>query len=284
MKKAIYIIEYIAFIKLYFLLSLFPVQTSSKLGFKLMSFIGRKTKKNNRIISQLQKYLNLDKLNSKIYSKKIWGNLGRNISELLMIKTLINQKHRFTYKNLQLSQKKGKVIISAHFSNWEIAGLPFLFNNQKTALIYRPFNNPFIEKFIKKKRSLIYAGGCFNKHTVTAQDLIRLINNGINIMLMCDQREFKGIKIDFLGHPSYTMTVPAIIALKTNSEIIAVRVKRLKNVHYSYEFIDVNITKGKNKEDSVLNIMKNINTIYNEWILSEPDEWLWTHKRWIQKK
>ena len=80
------------------------------------------------------------------------------------------------------------------------------------------------------------------------------------------------------------MTVPAVIALKTKTDIIAIKVKRLKDVHYGYEFYDIKITKDRNKSDSVLNIMKNINTIYSNWILSEPDEWLWTHKRWIQKK
>ena len=261
-----------------------PINLSSNIGYYFTSNLGRKVKKNNRVINQLEKYLNIDNKMAKTYSKRVWGNIGRNIIELLMIKSLIRQDNRFSYKTIPSKNKKGKILISAHFSNWELAGIPFLLENQKTAIVYRPFNNPYIENLMRNRRSLIYKGGCLNKHKVTAQDLIRLINDGTNVMLMCDQREFKGISIDFLGHKGYTMTVPAVIALKTKTDIIAIKVKRLKDVHYGYEFYDIKITKDRNKSDSVLNIMKNINTIYSNWILSEPDEWLWTHKRWIQKK
>lgn len=284
MKIIIYPTVYIGFITIYFLLSLLPINLSSNIGYYFTSNLGRKVKKNNRVINQLEKYLNVDNKMAKTYSKRVWGNIGRNIIELLMIKSLIKQDNRFSYKTIPSKNKKGKILISAHFSNWELAGIPFLLENQKTAIVYRPFNNPYIENLMRNRRSLIYKGGCLNKHKVTAQDLIRLINDGTNVMLMCDQREFKGISIDFLGHKGYTMTVPAVIALKTKTDIIAIKVKRLKDVHYGYEFYDIKITKDRNKSDSVLNIMKNINTIYSNWILSEPDEWLWTHKRWIQKK
>ena len=67
-------------------------------------------------------------------------------------------------------------------------------------------------------------------------------------------------------------------------EYIMFRFGYWNELYYEYEFYDIKITNDRNKSDSVLNIMKNINTIYSNWILSEPDEWLWTHKRWIQKK
>ena len=159
MKKIIYLTVYIGFIKIYFLLSLLPINQSSKIGYYFTSNLGTKVKKNDRVINQLEKYLNIDNKKAKTYSKRVWGNLGRNIVELLMIKSLIKQDKRFSYMNFPSKSKKGKILISAHFSNWELAGIPFLLENQKTALVYRPFNNPYIENLIKKKRSLIYKGG-----------------------------------------------------------------------------------------------------------------------------
>ena len=84
MKKIIYLTVYIGFIKIYFLLSLLPINQSSKIGYYFTSNLGTKVKKNDRVINQLEKYLNIDNKKAKTYSKRVWGNIGRNIIELLM--------------------------------------------------------------------------------------------------------------------------------------------------------------------------------------------------------
>jgi lauroyl/myristoyl acyltransferase len=30
--------------------------------------------------------------------------------------------------------------------------------------------------------------------------------------------------------------------------------------------------------------MNDINNIYSEWITESPEDWLWTHKRWLKKE
>ena len=49
-------------------------------------------------------------------------------------------------------------------------------------------------------------------------DLAKLINNNINVALVCDERRFNGIKIDFLGHKAYCNTVPSIASAPNWSE------------------------------------------------------------------
>ena len=61
-------------------------------------------------------------------------------------------------------------------------------------------------------------------------DLTKLINNNINIALVCDERRFNGIKIDFLGHKAYCNTVPALLARRTGAKIYTIRANRERNL------------------------------------------------------
>ena len=98
-------------------------------------------------------------------------------------------KNNAEKEKLQLSQtaksdRKGNIYVAAHFSNWEVTGIPSYQSGQKTACVYRHINNPFIDRFVLKRRSKIFTGGCYEKFNVTAMDLTKLINNNINIALV----------------------------------------------------------------------------------------------------
>ena len=81
MKIIIYPTVYIGFITIYFLLSLLPINLSSNIGYYFTSNLGRKVKKNNRVINQLEKYLNIiphEEDNAHLIVENIYGSIANN--------------------------------------------------------------------------------------------------------------------------------------------------------------------------------------------------------------
>ena len=285
MRRIRHFVEYLFLLLFYLLLSLFPVSWGSKINGYLCIwvFMSLSRKRKNRVKSQLCKYMNLSENESHQYAKLIYYHFGQNIAELAMIKTMLKKKN-FSYPKLPNQDKKGSIYITAHFSNWEVTGIPLYLSNQKTACVYRHLNNPFIDGFVLKRRSRIYTGGCYERFNVTAMELSKLINSKINIALVCDERRFNGIEIDFLGHKAYCNTAPAVLARRTGADIYTVRADRERNSNYSFAVDKIDIGKNKDKENSTLNVTIKINNIYSNWILSNPSEWwLWNHEKWKQK-
>ncbi|MFQ3361362.1 MAG: lysophospholipid acyltransferase family protein [Alphaproteobacteria bacterium] len=278
-----YILEYLTIKILFLLFSLLPINTASRFGAFLMLTFGSLIKKNKRAIDHVD--LVLENVNSKKIISAMWCNLGRNLTELLLLKKILKEKHRFKY-NLPhiVNPEVGNIYITAHFSNWELSAVPLMYEGYNVSAVYRNIKNPYINNYLYNLRSNIFKGGLLDKHKTSAQELIKNIKAKKNILLLCDQREFKGIDIPFLGKECSTMTVPAVIALKTGAKIFAIKVTRERNVNYTYDFIEIPVAKGVDNKSNIKAIMNDINNIYSEWITESPEDWLWTHKRWLKKE
>ena len=249
----------------------------------MLIFMSLSRKRKKRLKGQLRTYMNLTERESHQCAKLIYYHFGQNMAELAMIKTMLKKKN-FSCPKLPNQDKKGNIYVAAHFSNWEVTGIPSYQSGQKTACVYRHINNPFIDRFVLKRRSKIFTGGCYEKFNVTAMDLAKLINNNINIALVCDERRFNGIKIDFLGHKAYCNTVPALLARRTGADIYTIRANRERNSNYTFVIDKIDMGKNKDKDNTILNVTAKINNIYSNWILSNPSEWwLWNHEKWKQK-
>ena len=281
MIKIKYIAEFIIIKTLYILFSILGIEYASKCGSLLMTKFGSLIKKNQRAINHLD--FIFDNINSNKIISDMWGNIGKNLAELLLLKKLLKEKNRFTYNLPKFENTDvGNIYITAHFSNWELSCVPLMYEGIDINAVYRRIKNPYINNYLRQLRSNIYKNGLFDKHETSAQDLINILKSKRNILLLCDQREFKGINVAFLGKEAATMTVPAIIALKTGAKIYAIKVKREKNVKYKYTFIKVPVTKTGTNKNNINAIMNDINDIYSEWITESPENWLWTHKRWLK--
>ena len=163
MKRIRQFIEYLFLLFFYYLLSLFPVATGSKITGYLcivgihVSF-SKEKKEGSRVNSRT--YMNLSENESHQCAKLIYYHFGQNIAELAMIKTMLKKKN-FSCPKLPNQDKKGNIYVAAHFSNWEVTGIPSYQSGQKTACVYRHINNPFIDRFVLKRRSKIFTGGCY---------------------------------------------------------------------------------------------------------------------------
>ena len=281
LKKIRQFFEYLVFLLVYMFISIFPLAIASKITGNLMVFISVFLKRKARIRKQLIQYINYTEADTTPIIKKIYYHFGKNIGELMMMKSLIKRQKLFDFPSIPKTSGIGNIYITAHYGNWEMIGLPFYFENRKVAFVYRHISNPYIDKFIFKRRSLIYTGGCYEKFETSSNELENLLLEGTDVVILCDQKWLKGIKLEFLGHETTSMVIPAVLSLRTGANIHMLKVNRGSNSHYSFELEQLNYTKDKDNNITILNIMTNIHNIYSNWIKSNPsDWWLWTHEKW----
>jgi KDO2-lipid IV(A) lauroyltransferase len=211
----------------------------------------------------------------------MWDNLGRSIGEMPHWQNMDSKK--FFEKviindcsNGSFVSSKAHLYLSGHYGNWELFPKLLEEYNLKPALVYRPANNPYVDKLINQSRakkgiSLIKKGKNGIREIIT-----RLQNSG-SIGMLIDQKTNDGIEVPFFGFMVKTTPAPANLALKFKAEIILTCVRRVKGANYSINiFPPLQITD----DDNTLSIMHEINQNLEKWIREDPSQWFWVHKRW----
>ena len=280
------IIEFLLIYIVYLILSKLPFFLVSNLGGLIFKLIGPKTKIQKIVNKNLQQIFPDSELTflSK-ESKKNWFKIGKTFFELLILPKIINTKNRILVEGKEnikgiVENSEKAIFIGIHQSNWEILlptidkiGIP-------VAGIYRHINNPYIDNLILKiRRKCIYSKKSFYtpKGKKSAKDIIESIKNDTSIVLLIDQKDSAGEEVPFFNFPAKTQTGFIKISKKYNLKIIPVQNIRNDNNTFTLKFHKP-INKISN-EISDINAMKNIHSIIEEWIKTNPSDWFLQHNR-----
>ena len=258
-----------------------------KLSKKIFSYLFNKVGhffKSKKIIEK-----NLTTFNSKLTIQQkekivsaMWDNYGITFIEYVFLKS-IREKNDFIKTvgteilNKVISNNRPVIFVSGHFSNFELMSMEITKRKIKLATIYRPLNNYFLNPLMEYVRKKYVCKNQIKKGVSGVKESLEYIKQGYSIALMIDQRVSEGEKINFFNKPAFTTTLPAQLALKFGLPIIPVFIEREKNGKYKIEFYDEIISSNfKNKFD----LTKRLNSILEEMIRKNPNEWIWTHNRW----
>jgi KDO2-lipid IV(A) lauroyltransferase len=229
----------------------------------------------------------LDDLQNKIFNH--FGHLFVEISRTFARRKTqsILARSRILHPEIieqALQIKRGVIIFSAHFGNWE--WLPLILHTNLHKDIYsiaRPMDNPLIEKKVREFREtmgskIIYKQGSLR--TILA----RLASNEI-ICLLIDQNTVprEGVFVDFFGQKASAITTVAQLYLKKNIPVVPVF------VHYEGQEIildclpEVNFSGGANEADNLAELTQQMTGTIETQIRKFPEQWLWFHDRWKTK-
>tara|TARA_Y100000590_G_scaffold469793_1_gene659755 strand:+ start:545 stop:1420 length:876 start_codon:yes stop_codon:yes gene_type:complete len=280
-----FLIEFL-FVKLiFFILYLFPVSFSSKIGGFIFRLFGRLSKRHLVAIKNCKHvFPNLsDKEIEKIILKS-WENLGKTVFELTILKKIIKTKSIETkgIENINkiLKSKTSSIFFSIHHSNWEIC-TPLLDNiGLEVGAIYRHINNELIDNFVlnQRNRSLKNKGSFYTpKGKQSAKDIIEAVNNNKSIFLLIDQKDSAGENVTLFNKQIKTQTGFLKIARKYKMPLVPMENIRQKNGKFVIIFHKpIYYYEDQNSD---VEMMERIHNIIEKWILSNPTQWFWQHNR-----
>lgn len=189
------------------------------------------------------------------------------IEKKIKIKGIENLKNAFDFG-------KGVFIVSAHFGNWEVAALALSKRGFPQGMVYRPLDNPYLEKELSLRRTL-YGNWLIQKKGALKQ-ILKDIREGKIIDILIDQKSLpeQSFKVKFLGQETYIISSLSKIVKLTGSAVVFL---------FSYP-------KGKGYEvilkeplfynnETELELTQKYADILSEEILKNPHLWLLHHNR-----
>ena len=290
MKIVKYFFEFIIVISLFCIFKIIGLQNSSNLGGILGKFFGPLFRSKNIIRKNIIIGLgNIDENMQEKIIDEMWTNIGRTFAEYMFLKDFRINKNNFSHikingqKYLDQIKKSNEAVIfySGHFGNFELMAMGLDKFGIKTAAIYRPLNNFFLNPLMEYLRLKYICPNQIPKGRIGMRNIINKIQNGYSIALMVDQRVGEGPRIPFFNKPAQTTTIPAQLALRYNCKLVPISLKRIGNinfemtVHQPYE-----VSKTGDDEQDTQNITLKINQIIEKMIIENPGQWLWSHNRW----
>ena len=290
MKAIKYFFEFIIIISLFIIFKIVGLKNASNLGSVIGKNVGPFFRSKNITKENIRLGLgSIDKDKEKEIIDGMWSNIGRTFAEYVFLKDFKFDKTKFSHMkingvdNLNKIKNSNKPVIffSGHFANFELMAMELDKSGIKTAAIYRPLNNFFLNPLMEYLRMKYICPTQIPKGRAGMREIINRIKTGYSVALMMDQRVSEGQKVSFFNRPAFTTTIPAQLALKYDCELVPIFLERKENISFEMTIHEpYKIEKTGNDNEDTTNIILKINQIIEKMIIKNPKQWIWSHNRW----
>jgi KDO2-lipid IV(A) lauroyltransferase len=180
-------------------------------------------------------------------------------------------------------QGRSAMTTLGHCGNWEMAGLAASYEVKHHSIaIYRPLNNKYFDSFIKRTRARF--GMELVAHNRSRQILSLLDKQTILYHFITDQtpQNAKGAYWTiFLNQDTPIYMGAEKVAKMTNMPVFYCKILRVKRGYYSLEVQEVVMDPSICAPNEITEIHTRL---LEENIREQPDNWLWSHRRWKRRK
>ena len=284
-KKIKYLFQSIAILFLFSVFKLLGLKNSRLFASKVFVFCGPLFRSNVKTITNIEiAFPNTDENFKKKIIYEMWLTYGKILSEYNYIKDFREKelgKKIEVEGQIELEKiKKNKqpvIFISGHFDNFELMAMHIEKSGIDLAAIYRPLNNQFLNPIMENIRKKYICKNQIKKGLAGLKKLIKLKKKNYSTALMIDQRVSEGILSPLFNERALTTTIPAQLVKKFNIPIVPVYIERINGLKYK---ITINQPLSFPQDTSQKEITDNLNQILEKFILSKPENWIWSHNRW----
>jgi Kdo2-lipid IVA lauroyltransferase/acyltransferase len=214
------------------------------------------------------------------------GKAAVELFYLLERPALIKERMRIEGKHFldeALAQKKGVILVSAHFGNFPLMLARLSLEGYSVAGIMRPMRDKRVEKIFLSRRDFFGIKTLYSQpRRKCVVDSISLLRNNVILFIPLDQNfGTGGIFVDFFGRKAATATGPVVLAQRTGALILpAFIVRQPDNTHIIHCEKAMTVTNGEAPQETVAKNVQAITSIIETYIRRYPSEWAWIHRRW----
>lgn len=272
------------FLYLISLLPFFILYRISDLGFFIIFYIAGYRKEivlNNLRIAFPEK----SEAELKKIAKRFYRNLTDNFIETLKVLSLSRERFRkrctIDFEAVRELEKKGFNIQfhSGHQMNWEFASLAI--SDQLSILwlaVYSRINTKAIDRLFIKIRGR-YGAVMIEMQTYQAR-MRQLMKDQYALGLIADQNPphgHMGYWLNFFSKPAPFLIGPEKGAMRNKTAVVFVNMLRLKRGRYHFECRVITEDASHTLPGELTRAYR---TFLEESIRRQPDNYLWSHRRW----
>ena len=285
MKYIKYFFEFLFSIFFFIFFKIIGPKLSSNVSGKIFEIIGPFFRSKKVIRNNIKRALpEIDENNLKNIENSMWNNYGRIFAEYIFLKDF---RYGKLASEVQIEGKeilndikennKQVIFISGHLSNFELMAMFIEKSGIKLSAIYRPLNNIFLNGIMESIRKKYICKNQIKKGLAGLKELIKLKKKNYSTALMIDQRVSEGILSPLFNEKALTTTIPAQLVKKFNIPIVPVFIERINGLKFK---ITINQPLSFPQNLTQQQITDNLNQILEKFILSKPENWIWSHNRW----
>lgn len=269
--------------------ALLPLQTASALGGRMGKLAGRHVlrRQSKRALENIARAFPEKSADQHAdILDGMWDNVGRVIAEYPHLHTIWDNITLDGAENIVAARDDGKagILFAGHISNWEIQAIAAKRYGLDLHLVYREPNNSLISGLLRHARNS-GAAGHIRKGGQGAREIFSLLRKGQHVGMLVDQKLNEGVPVPFFGMEAMTAPAIALMALKLDCPLFPARVERLNGARFRMTaYPALRINKTGDKDADVYNILCDINALLESWIRERPEQWLWMHRRWDQRR
>ncbi len=227
----------------------------------------------------------------KVIEKKYYHNLADIVVEFIKVRHISRNsiENRMKILNPEIldelyAQKRSIFIAIGHCGNWEwLAHILALRKGHKPFAIIKPLSDPFFDQYMRTNRTIFggpqmvpfkqtYKTLLSNKHTVNAV---------VNASDQTPSRSEINYWTRFLNQETAFFMGIGKMAKTLKYSVLYFDIQRDRRGYYSIRIKPITINP---EADSAIDITEKYVSLLEQSIIENPDNWLWSHRRWKHKK
>jgi len=226
--------------------------------------------------------------------KRIMRGFYRNFCDVLLesIKGLtMSQKallNRFQYLNPEIFDDlfeagQSAILVGSHFANWEWGALSFPHCvKHKVAGVFKPLSNQYLDRYFNRKRK--QWGLQLVSMTQAGRALVQLKNEPNIFVFLADQTPVDVRNAHWLSF--FNQDTPFLhgvdkIARRTGYPVYFFDIQRVNRGRYEVTFSELCQNSKRTEKGE---ITKRFAARLEKIIRKQPENWLWSHRRWKRKR
>lgn len=224
-------------------------------------------------------------------SKKFYRNLADYMMETLKCFSISQEEldRRHTYSNLEVfdefkEEGRDVMMMAGHIFNWEwFLGTVKHLPTEKTTALYHRIYNSFWDEKVNAMRAR-FGTVAVDKNQAVRYMLNQPNNGETTYLFIADQSPKKHhihYDVKFLNQDTPVFSAFDKLAEKLNMGVVFCRTEKIKRGHYHTTFEKIS-PKGEKFES--MEVVDQFFEKLERTIREQPDNWLWSHKRWKHKK
>jgi len=230
-------------------------------------------------------------------TRGIFENLGRCGAELCVVRRRgpAFLKDRYTFSGEEnilrfVRAGRGAVVVTAHLDNWEMAGhCVTQLLGLRTLVVAQRQSDAMIEQWINDTRRRM--GMTVHIRGEDARFLLQRLREGDVLFTLLDQDTGEsGAFVPFFGRPAFTLTGPAILAVRTGVPLLTAFSRRnpdglTHHIHFNEPLEDSVprdgvAPRGEERDRRAVELTRRATEQIEAAIRQAPDQWVWFHERW----
>jgi len=223
--------------------------------------------------------------------RDVCENLGRVVGEYSHLdKMTLGPGQRIEIEGIEhsdaaIARGKGVMFVSGHLGNWEVMPIAAAHLRYEGGLVYRPPNNPYVDRWIARQRAKLGPADQITKGAYGTRRIFTLLRRGKAIFMLVDQKTFEGVPVPFFGRDALTTPAPASLALKLGSVLLPASCERTKGAHFKMKvYPAIDFTPSGDADADTLALTAKITAELEAIVRARPSQWLWIHRRWTMPR